>query len=85
MIDEKGFLRLIDLGTAKILKDKIRTFTIIGTPHYMAPEILKGKGYSYLVDLWSIGICLFEFMCGGVPFGENLDDPYEIYSEIMRK
>ena len=56
---KKGYLKVIDLGTAKLLKGKHgvgnRTFTIIGTPHYMAPEIICGKGYNCLVDLWSIG------------------------------
>ncbi|CAD8175540.1 unnamed protein product [Paramecium octaurelia] len=88
MVDDKGFLKLIDLGTAKIVKGKqgiIRTYTIIGTPHYMAPEIICGKGYNCLVDLWSIGICLYEFMCGMVPFGEEAEDPYEIYEEIIKK
>jgi cGMP-dependent protein kinase len=33
----------------------------------MAPEIIAGKGYSYDIDLWSVGIVLYEFMCGGVP------------------
>ena len=75
------------MGTAKIIggKHHDRTFTIIGTPHYMAPEIITGKGYSYSVDLWSIGICLYEFLCGGVPFAEDADDPYEIYEEIIKK
>lgn len=78
---------LIDLGTAKFLgncEDKHKTFTIIGTPHYMAPEILSGKGYSFYCDLWSIGICMYEFMCGGVPYGEDLDDPYDIAEEILK-
>ncbi len=58
MIDEKGYLKLIDMGTAKILKSdggSAKTFTVLGTPHYMAPEILKNKGYGMMVDLWSIG------------------------------
>jgi len=44
------------------------------------------------VDLWSIGVCAFEFLCGGVPYAEDSDvffllknkDPYEIYEEIRR-
>lgn len=51
----------------------------------MAPEIICGKGYNCLVDLWSVGICLYEFMCGMVPFGEEAEDPYEIYEEIIKK
>lgn len=85
MVNHEGFMYVIDLGTAKpLLKEKaFRTYTIIGTPHYMAPEIITGKGYSFNADLWSIGICMYEFMSGGVPYGEDLDDPYEIYEEIM--
>ena len=41
MIDQNGYLHLIDLGTAKILEENNqRTFTVLGTPHYMAPEII---------------------------------------------
>ena len=47
------------MGTATIMKNMKgainKTFTIIGTPHYMAPEVISGKGYNYMVDLWSIG------------------------------
>ena len=66
---------LIDLGTAKPLtKGKgYRTYTIIGTPHYMAPEIILGKGYSFSVDIWCLGICMYEFLCGGVPYAEDAD------------
>lgn len=48
MVDEDGYLKIIDFGTAKIVKG--RTFTVVGTPHYMAPEIIVGKGYDYTVD-----------------------------------
>jgi len=58
---------------------KARTFTILGTPHYMAPEVLMGKGYSFPADLWSLGVMLYEFICGSVPFGEDMSDTYKIY------
>jgi cGMP-dependent protein kinase len=61
-----------------------KTYTIIGTPHYMAREIIIGKGYNMYVDLWSLGICLFEFMTGIVPFGEDEVDPYNIYDKIIK-
>jgi cGMP-dependent protein kinase len=89
MVDHQGYLKLINLPTAKILeKDTFgnmkKTFTIIGTPHYMAPEIVIGKGYNNLVDLWSLGICVYEFLCGVLPFGDSSEDAYEIYEEIMQ-
>jgi len=88
MVDQSGYIRLIDMGTCKLLHQSntgsvSRTFTIIGTPLYMAPEVISGKGYTYPVDLWSIGVCLYEFMCGLVPFGQDSEDPYEIYEEIL--
>jgi cGMP-dependent protein kinase len=45
----------------------------------MAPEIFTGKGYSYNVDLWSLGIVLYELLSGFVPFGNDCDDPIAIY------
>ena len=50
----------------------------------MAPELIIGKGYNFLVDLWSLGICHYEFMCGTVPFGEDNIDPYDIYEDIIK-
>ena len=51
----------------------------------MAPEIFEGKGYSFNSDLWSLGVCLYEFLCGCLPFGEDIEDPYKIYEEIKRE
>ena len=81
IVEKNGYLKLIDFGTAKEIED--RTKTIIGTPHYMAPEIITGGGYSFQVDFWSISICMYEFMCGEVPFGEKEEDPMEIYFAII--
>jgi serine/threonine protein kinase len=39
----------------------------------MAPEIMLSKGYTFSVDLWSLGICAYEFLCGGVPYAEELE------------
>ncbi len=71
MICENGYLKLIDMGICKKLNNKTcrKTFTIIDTPNYMAPEILSGKDYNYSVDVWSLGVVLYEFMAGYVPFG----------------
>ena len=81
IVEKNGYIKLIDFGTAKEIEDW--TKTIIGTPHYMAPEIIMGGGYSFQVDFWSISICMYEFMCGEVPFGEKEEDPMEIYFAII--
>ena len=81
MIDLNGYPKLIDFGTAKFLEN--RTFTLVGTPHYMAPEIINGSGYGLGADIWSMGIMLYEFICGCVPFGDDEEDPYKIYAKIL--
>ena len=83
MIDTNGYLKMIDFGTAKVLKDY--TSTIIGTPHYIAPEILQGKGYSLSCDFWSLGICMYEIFYGIYPFGNNANEVIDIYKEVLKK
>ena len=83
MVLENGYIKVIDFGTAKAITD--RTSTIIGTPHYMAPEVILGDGYSFQVDFWSIGVCMYEFMCGAVPFGETAEEPMDVYLSIINE
>ena len=83
MVNTKGYIKIIDFGTVKEIQD--RTSTIIGTSHYMAPEISKGEGYSFQVDIWSIAVCLYEFFCGKLPFGEEYDDPMDIYRAVSKE
>ena len=54
MIDSNGYLKLIDFGTAVCIQNFTSTMT--GTPHYISPEVLLGKGYSFSCDYWSVGI-----------------------------
>jgi len=85
MLDQQGYLKLIDFGIAKKLEEgKCKTFTMIGTPHYMAPEVMRGHGYGTEVDIWSLGVMLFEFVCGHLPFADDLDDPTEVCTAVLK-
>jgi len=84
MIDSNGYLKMIDFGTSKVLTFSDYTSTIIGTPHYVAPEILQGRGYSLSCDFWSLGICMYEIFYGKYPFGNYAIEVIEIYKEILR-
>lgn len=65
VFDSTGYLKLVDFGFAKKLKNN-KTYTLCGTPEYLAPELInsKGNGYYISVDFWSLGILLFELMVG---------------------
>ena len=78
MVDDKGYIKLINMSTAKKLAVNLmnyKTKTLIGSPYYSAPEMIEGRGYNHTASLFSLGVLLFEFMCGYVPFGEKSDDP----------
>ena len=82
MIEKSGYPRLIDFSCCKkILNGK--TSTLIGTPYFMAPEILKGKKYSYSCDYWSVGVLIYYLFYGDYPFGNNTSQPVDIYKEII--
>lgn len=79
MIADNGYLKLIDYGFAKVVKK--RTYTICGTPEYIAPEILLNKGHSKPVDWWTFGILIYEMHAGHAPFTD--DDPMNVYKMII--
>ncbi|CAH8589293.1 unnamed protein product [Schistosoma intercalatum] len=68
LIHSNGFIKLTDLGFAKLLPKHKRTWTLCGTPDYMAPEIILNKGYHHSVDWWAFGILLYEMTTGYPPF-----------------
>ena len=73
MFDAHGYLKLVDFGFAKKLVGK--TFTLCGTPEYLAPETILGRGYTKAVDWWSFGVLMYDMVVGASPFvGENGED-----------
>eukprot|EP00746_Dinoflagellata_sp_MGD_P005390 gnl/MRDRNA2_/MRDRNA2_110430_c0_seq1.p1 gnl/MRDRNA2_/MRDRNA2_110430_c0~~gnl/MRDRNA2_/MRDRNA2_110430_c0_seq1.p1 ORF type:complete len:432 (+),score=85.83 gnl/MRDRNA2_/MRDRNA2_110430_c0_seq1:179-1474(+) len=75
-----GFLKLTDMGIAKVVDGK--TFTICGSPDYLAPETLRQKGHDRAVDWWAMGILIFIMMSGRSPF-EAVDE-MQIYENIIK-
>ena len=84
MVDLTGYLKLIDFGAAKKISNGYAK-TIIGTPFYMAPEVVEGKNYSFGCDYYSVGICLYYMYYKKYPFGAGQSDVYLIYQEILKK
>lgn len=73
LVDKTGYLKVIDFGLSKKIYKK--TYTICGTPHYIAPEILKQEGYSFETDWYTLGVVLYEILTGLLPFnGETHND-----------
>ena len=72
LLDELGHIKLTDFGLSKIMNniEKDKTYTVCGTPIYVAPEVLTGQGYNKLVDWWSVGVLLYEFLAGYSPYRE---------------
>lgn len=68
LIDEKGYLHITDFGLSKFHGGDEVAHTVLGTPDYIAPDILKRKGYSLEVDWWSLGIITYEMIVGRTPF-----------------
>jgi serine/threonine protein kinase len=75
LIAKDGYLKLTDFGFAKVVEG--RTYTLCGTPEYLAPEILLNKGHGKPVDYWTLGILTYEMIAGIDPFTD--EDPMAIY------
>ena len=82
--DESGYLRLVDFGLAKNLKQGEKTNTFCGTPDYIAPEVIMGKNYDHTVDWWSVGILVYEMIVGCPPFYDASNDNGTMYRKICK-
>ncbi|XP_006139809.1 serine/threonine-protein kinase greatwall isoform X2 [Tupaia chinensis] len=56
---------------------------ILGTPDYLAPELLLGRAHGPAVDWWALGVCLFEFLTGIPPF--NDETPQQVFQNILKR
>ena len=69
LIGKNGYLKITDFGFCKMIDG--RTWTMCGTPEYMAPEVILSKGYGKSVDWWSFGVLILETSAGYHPFCTN--------------
>ncbi|XP_050672694.1 cAMP-dependent protein kinase catalytic subunit alpha-like [Leptidea sinapis] len=79
LIDRTGYIKITDFGFCKLIRG--RTWTLCGTPEYLAPEIILSKGYGMSVDWWSLGILIYEMNAGFPPFFAS--EPMRIYEKIV--
>eukprot|EP01038_Epipyxis_sp_PR26KG_P004633 gene4633-6512_t len=80
VMDSKGYVKLVDFGLAKQLLSG-KTWTLCGTPDYLAPEIILNEGHDLAVDYWALGVLIFEMVVGAPPF--YAEDPMEVYEKIL--
>lgn len=81
LVDSEGYLKVTDFGFCKKVKHK--TWTMCGTPEYMAPEIIQTLGHGKGVDWWTVGIFIFEMLASYTPFyGQG--GVMKMYDRIVR-
>jgi serine/threonine protein kinase len=72
LVDSDGYCKMIDMGFAKVIKDK--SYTFCGTPEYLAPEIILGSGHNRAVDYFALGVLIYEMISGVTPFYDYSTD-----------
>jgi cGMP-dependent protein kinase len=80
LICTNGYLKVTDFSFAKKLPKGAKTFTLCGTPQYLAPEQVQQVGHNRAVDWWAVGVLVYELVNGVPPF--NQDDHYQMYKAI---
>lgn len=71
ILDNDGYIKLIDFGLSKVIDGDELTRTQCGTIAYMAPEILENAGHNKNCDWWALGVMLYELLFGVNPFADK--------------
>ncbi|XP_050438733.1 serine/threonine-protein kinase D1 isoform X2 [Adelges cooleyi] len=71
--DDFPQVKLCDFGFARIIGEKSFRRSVVGTPAYLAPEVLRNKGYNRSLDMWSVGVIVYVSLSGTFPFNEDED------------
>ncbi|XP_063804224.1 serine/threonine-protein kinase D1 isoform X1 [Pseudophryne corroboree] len=66
-------VKLCDFGFARIIGEKSFRRSVVGTPAYLAPEVLRNRGYNRSLDMWSVGVIIYVSLSGTFPFNEDED------------
>jgi len=85
LVEGGGRVRLADLGLARRLEDEVevtRTAMAVGTPHYMAPEQVRGERATAATDLYALGVTLYQMVTGRTPF--HSDSAFEVASQHLK-
>lgn len=85
LLDASCYLKLVDFGYAKKMdleNPAAKTWTLCGTPEYLAPEIIQSKGHGKDVDWWALGILMHEMLAGYPPYYD--ENPFQIYQQILK-
>ncbi|XP_037928398.1 cGMP-dependent protein kinase, isozyme 2 forms cD5/T2-like isoform X2 [Teleopsis dalmanni] len=82
LLDDRGYVKLVDFGFAKKLQSGRKTWTFCGTPEYVAPEVILNRGHDISADYWSLGVLMFELLTGTPPFTGS--DPMRTYNIILK-
>ncbi|KAI8914262.1 kinase-like domain-containing protein [Gorgonomyces haynaldii] len=80
LLTASGHIKITDFGFAKVVEKE--TWTLCGTPDYLAPEIIQSNGYGPAVDWWALGVLIYEMVAGYPPFYH--EDPMKLYENIIQ-